>query len=259
MDPDIIKIQNLIVSVKQGEESKSIVDKVNLSIAENSIVGLVGGSGSGKTTIGMSIIRLLASALKVDGGEILFEGYNLLTYSESKMREIRGKKIGMIFQEPLYAFNPVFKIGEQIDEVLRFHTRLDVNKRKTKVLELIDMVGLSEPDKIYQNYPHHLSGGMRQRAMIAQAIAADPKLLIADEPTSNLDVTIQVKIIELFRELNKKLNLSILLITHDLGVVSHLCDSIVVMTKGKIVETGKTDEVMKSPKDKYTETLLSCY
>ncbi|MBU0467714.1 MAG: ABC transporter ATP-binding protein [Candidatus Omnitrophica bacterium] len=259
MEPKIIKIQNLTVSVKQGEQSKNIVDKVRLSIAENSIVGLVGGSGSGKTTIGLSIIRLLASALKIDGGEILFEGYNLLTYSESKMREIRGKKIGMVFQEPLYAFNPVFRIGEQIDEVLRFHTRLDVNKRKAKVLELIDIVGLYNPNKIYQNYPHHLSGGMRQRAMIAQAIATEPKLLIADEPTSNLDVTIQAKIIELFRELNKKLNLSILLITHDLGVVSHLCDSIAVMTNGKIVETGKTEEVMKSPKDKYTETLLNCY
>lgn len=259
MEPNIIKIHNLTVSVRQGDEPKNIVDKVNLSIAENSIVGLVGGSGSGKTTIGMSIIRLLAPALRIDGGEILFEGYNLLTYSESKMREMRGKKIGMVFQEPLYAFNPVFRIGQQIDEVLRFHTKLDVNKRKTKVLELIDMVGLPQPNKIYQNYPHQLSGGMRQRAMIAQAIAAEPKLLIADEPTSNLDVTIQAKIIELFSELKKKLNLSMLLITHDLGVVSHLCDSIAVMTNGKIVETGKTDEVMKSPKDKYTETLLSCY
>ncbi|OGX52321.1 MAG: hypothetical protein A2306_05825 [Omnitrophica WOR_2 bacterium RIFOXYB2_FULL_38_16] len=258
MVPKIIKIQNLTVSVKQGEQSKNIVDKVSLSIAENSIVGLVGGSGSGKTTIGLSIIRLLAAALKIDGGEILFEGYNLLTYSGSKMREIRGKKIGMVFQEPLYAFNPVFRVGEQINEVLRFHTRLDVNKRKAKVLELIDMVGLPYPDKIYENYPHQLSGGMRQRAMIAQAIATEPKLLIADEPTSNLDVTVQAKIIELFQDLNKKLNLSILLITHDLGVVSHLCDSIAVMTNGKIVETGKTDEVMRSPKDKYTEALLSC-
>lgn len=252
----LVKLQNLTVSVSDGATFKKIVDNVNLSIDENSILGLVGGSGSGKTTVGMSIIRLLSPALTIENGEILFDGYNILAFSESKMREIRGKKIGLVFQEPLYAFNPVFRIGKQIEEVLLFHTKLNKVQRRTRVLDVLDIVGLPDPKKIFQYYSYQLSGGMRQRAMIAQAIAAEPVFVIADEPTSNLDVTLQAKIIELFRNLKKKLKLSILLITHDLGMVSHLCDSIAVMTNGKIVEVGKTDEIVNSPAHQYTVDLM---
>jgi len=165
----------------------------------------------------------------------------------------------MIFQEPLDAFNPVFSIGYQIDEVLRYHMSLKGSERKERVNELLKIVGLDDPKRVAQNYPHQLSGGMRQRAMIAQAIAADPKLIIADEPTSNLDVTLQAKIMDLFLELKEKLNLSILLITHDLGMARHLSNHIAVMRDGKIVESGKTAQLISEPKHEYTRQLMQAY
>lgn len=251
----LLEIKNLSIEVDRSKTS--IVDGASLQINEKMIVGLVGGSGSGKTTTGLSILRLLSPQLKITSGEILLEGINLLDFEEEQMRPLRGRKVGMVFQEPLDAFNPVFSIGYQIEEVLKFHTDLTSNKRKKKILELLDMVGIFDPHRVVKTYPHQLSGGMRQRAMIAQAIAAGPKMLIADEPTSNLDVTLQARIMDLFMRLKEELSLSILLITHDLGIVEHFSNRIFVMHEGKIIESGDTKSVLGSPRKDYTQKLMN--
>lgn len=254
MSNPIISVQNLSVTVVRT--GTPIVSNANFTIKENSVTGLVGGSGSGKSTTGMSLLRLLSPALSITSGQILYKGFNLSAFSESKMREIRGKEIGVVFQEPLYAFNPVFTVGSQIEEVLICHTKMNAHQRKERIFHLLELVGLPEPQRVFTSYPHQLSGGMRQRAMIAQAIAADPGLIIADEPTSSLDVTLQAKIIELFQELKSKLKLSILLISHDLGMVRHLSDDIVVMEKGAVVESGSTQQIIEKPQEEYTKKLL---
>ena len=244
------------MTVKENDRQKSLVSDIHLSIKEQAITALVGGSGSGKTTTGLAIMQLLAPALNVEAGKIFYKGDNVLNYSSAQMQKLRGKEIGMVFQEPLYAFNPLFSIGFQIEEVLAYHTTLDRHKRRQRLWELLDLVELPDAQRIARSYPHQLSGGMRQRAMIAQAIAANPRLIIADEPTSNLDVTLQAKIIELFKKLKDELKLSILLITHDLGMVNHLSDEINVMTEGKIVESGRTQDVLTSPQHPYTKRLV---
>jgi len=255
----VLRIENLSVSVQENFQRKLIVDKLSLEIKEESITALVGGSGSGKTTTGLAIMRLLAPALSVEEGRIIFNRENIMDFSAQRMQGLRGKDIGMVFQEPLYAFNPVFQIGFQIGEVLQFHTDLNDAQRQGRVQELLDLVGIPDPQRVAKNYPHQLSGGMRQRAMIAQAIAAEPKLIIADEPTSNMDVTLQARIMDLFRELRDRLSLSILLITHDLGMVSHLSDDIAVMTQGRIVECGATSEVTGNPQHKYTKQMMEVF
>ncbi|MDO8580418.1 MAG: ABC transporter ATP-binding protein, partial [Candidatus Omnitrophota bacterium] len=212
---------------------------------------------SSKTTTGLSILRLLPVALRITSGKILFHGEDLFALPGHRMRQIRGKDISMIFQEPLNALNPLLTIGQQINEVLICHMPLTAKQRRERVLELLNIVGMAEPQRVAQNYPHQLSGGMRQRAMIAQAIAANPQLMIADEPTSSLDVTLQAKIMDLFRELRRSLNLSILLITHDLGMVRHLADEVVVLQAGKIVEQGPVAHVLESPRHQYTQQLIS--
>ena len=253
----LLDIKNLTVGLKNSNQGrKIIVDDINLSIEQQSIVGLVGGSGSGKTTTGLSILRLLAPQLEILNGQIMLNETNLLELPETKMRKTRGKIVSMVFQEPLNALNPVFTIGYQVAEVLKCHTDLSDVDIKDRAMELLDIVGIEDPVKTAQDYPHQLSGGMRQRAMIAQAIAVNPKLIIADEPTSNLDVTLQARIIELFKRLRDELHLSILLITHDLGVVEHMADYVSVMSKGKIIEFGKTMEVLKNPKELYTRQLM---
>lgn len=255
----LLDIQNLSVQVRAHSGGKMIVDDLSLGIKNQTIFALVGGSGSGKTTTGLAILRLLAPELRIahGHGHILFEGADLLALPESRLRAIRGGEISMVFQEPLNAFNPVFSVGNQIEEVLRQHSTLLPKQRKERVLEILDIVGIRHPPRVAGSYPHQLSGGMRQRAMIAQAIAANPKLIIADEPTSNLDVTLQARIMELFQKLRDSLKLSILLITHDLGVVQHLSDEVAVMFEGKIVETGKTKEVLTRPGHEYTAQLMA--
>lgn len=252
MNPNLLVVENLTVTVAE----KTIVSAASLEVPALSVTALVGGSGSGKTTMGLAILRLLPLGLVARQGRILFAGEDVLKLPDERMRLLRGKDISMIFQEPLYAFNPVFSIGDQIEEVLSVHTSLSSRRRRARILELLDIVGLPDPQRVAGHYPHQLSGGMRQRAMIAQAIAAGPKLLIADEPTSNLDVTLQAKIMELFRELKDELKLSVLLITHDLGMVTHMADRVAVMTEGKIVERGMTKKVLENPQHPYTRILM---
>jgi len=256
MSESLLHLKNLSVTVGDASGAKFILKDVELEIPQLSITALVGGSGSGKTTTGLAILKLLPHGLKIRNGKISFSGEDLLQLSQERLRKIRGGEISMVFQEPLYAFNPVFSIGYQIDEVLQVHTSLNRAQRKIRILELLDLVDLPNPKQTTANYSHQLSGGMRQRAMIAQAIAANPKLIIADEPTSNLDVTLQAHIIELFKKLRDDLKLSILLITHDLGMVEHMADNVAVMTGGKIVEHGVTQEVLNNPTHQYTQELM---
>ena len=253
----LLSLRNLTITVADFfSDEKILVDGLNLEIPSLKIVALVGGSGSGKTTTGLSILRLLPVALRVARGEIVFQSNNILEYPQEKMRGIRGKEIGMVFQEPLNAFNPVFTVGYQIAEVLKAHTPLTAQHIPERVQHLLTIVGIKDSPRISRSYPHQLSGGLRQRAMIAQAIAGGPKLLIADEPTSNLDVTSQAHIIELFRKLKEELRISILLITHDLGMVAHLADEVAVLSEGKVVERGETREVLENPQHPYTMELM---
>lgn len=255
----MLTIKNLTITVEENQtelRSKKIVDNLNLSVPPKTITALVGGSGSGKTTTGLAILRLLSPALQIEQGEIIFENRDLLKLSEEDTRKVRGRKISMVFQEPLNAFNPLFTIGYQIEEVLIYHAAMTAVQRKSRIFELLNIVGISDPQRIIDSYPHQLSGGLSQRAMIAQALAGNPSLIIADEPTSNLDVTLQARIMELFRKLRNELGLSILLVTHDLGVVTHLADEVAVMCKGQVVESGKTVSVTTLPRHPYTQQLM---
>ncbi|MCK5214999.1 MAG: ABC transporter ATP-binding protein [Candidatus Omnitrophica bacterium] len=252
----LLQISNLTVKVASLQSQKTIVDKVSFSLSSERVLALVGGSGSGKTTIGLAILRLLAPQLTVTFGAIDFNGENILSASPKRMRQLRGKEVAMIFQEPLDAFNPVLPIGFQIEEMLWYHTALPAEKRKGRVYELLNTVGIRDPRRVARDYPHQLSGGMRQRAMIAQALAANPKLIIADEPTSNLDVTLQARVIELIKKLIADLKLSVLLITHDLGVVDHLADEVVVLSEGSVVEQGAVRDIVHNPQQDYTRKLM---
>ncbi len=251
----ILDIKNLTVNVGQDK----ILNNVSLSIPSGKIIGIVGGSGSGKTTLGLSVLNLLPTAMRVAAGSIIFEGKDLLALPSPALRCIRGFKIGMIFQEPLSAFDPLFTIGAQLDETLAAHTTLHVNQRHEKISAVLKSVEIEDPDRIADSYPHELSGGLRQRAMIAQAIIGGPRLIIADEATSSLDVTIQAKIIRLLQRLNQEQGISILFIAHDLGLVSFLAHEVAVMTQGNIVEYGQAQEILNDPKHDYTKALLKAY
>jgi len=252
----ILEIQDLKVYFYTDSGVNKVIDGLNLKINQSEILALVGGSGSGKTITGLSILKLQPPQAKIVEGKILWQDKNIFQLPENQLRSIRGKEISMVFQEPLTSFNPVFTVGYQISEVLKLHTNIRENQVKAYMIELLKKVGISQADKIIDDYPHQLSGGLRQRVMIAQAIAANPKLVIADEPTSNLDVTLQAQILELFKELKDDLGLSILLITHDLAVVSHLADRTAVIHKGRIIEEGQTAEILNEPKQIYTKQLL---
>jgi ABC-type glutathione transport system ATPase component len=223
MNP-LLSIKNLTVAVG----TMTLVDHVSFDVPQGKIVAIAGASGSGKTTIGLSILRLIPPALHIQKGSIIFEGQDLLKFSSERMRQCRGARIGMVFQEPLSAFDPLFTIGQQLDEVLVAHTKLSKQERYKKALETLFEVELPDPQRAYKSFPHQLSGGMRQRAMVAQAMVCGPSLIIADEPTSSLDVTLQVKIMGLFKQLRKK-NISILLISHDLEMIAHLADETIVL------------------------------
>lgn len=235
----------------------SAVRGVNLTVNAGEIIGIVGESGCGKSVMSQSILRLLEHSDSVTyEGEIVFERHNLLELPLKKMQEIRGNKISMIFQDPLTSLNPVYTIGEQIIEVLRLHQKLSKKEAKAKAVELLGLTGISSPETRVNEYPHQLSGGMQQRAMIAIALACKPQLLIADEPTTALDVTIQAQILELIKQLNASLNMAVLLITHDLGVVQEVCTSVKVMYLGQVIEEITTERLFTNALHPYTQGLI---
>ena len=255
---DLVKIKNLRTYFHTEDGLVKAVDGVSFKIKKGETIGIVGESGCGKSITAMSIMGLIQGPSgKIEEGEIIFEGNDLIKYSEDELREVRGNDISVIFQEPMTALNPVYTAGEQIAEAIRLHQGMNKIDAKARAIEMLKLVGIPRADEIADAYPHELSGGMRQRVMIAMAISCEPKLLIADEPTTALDVTIQAQILDLMRDLKNKLNSSIMLITHDLGVVAEMCEYVVVMYAGKIVEEGSVIEIFKNTKHPYTVGLLN--
>ncbi|WP_449539465.1 ABC transporter ATP-binding protein [Ferdinandcohnia sp. Marseille-Q9671] len=233
------------------------VDGVSFKVNPRQIVGIVGESGCGKSVMSMSVMQLLPVGIgKITDGEVKFQGQNIEGYSQTEMNKIRGKDISMIFQEPMSALNPVFTIGFQLQEVLLNHQKISKQRAREISIDLLTQVGISRPDSIVDEYPHQLSGGMRQRVMIAMAIACQPKLLIADEPTTALDVTVQAQILDLLKSIQEKNDMSVILITHDLGVVAEMCDEVIVMYAGQIVERTDVDNLFYNPKHPYTKLLM---
>jgi peptide/nickel transport system ATP-binding protein len=254
MNKDIIKINNLSIGTKV-DAKLNLVDDISFSVKSGKTTCIVGESGSGKSLTALSIIRLLSPQLKMSG-EILFNNEDICKMSELEIREKRGLDIAMIFQEPMTSLNPVLTIGYQIKEAIAVHSDLPNNEINNKVEELLMLVGI--PVERVNSYPDELSGGQRQRVMIAMSMSCNPKLLIADEPTTALDVTVQAQILKLLDDLKSKLNMSMLFITHDFGVVEDIADDVIVMFKGKIVERGEVNQVLKKPKHPYTKALLGC-
>ena len=250
-----IKDEKLSFFTPAGEVKA--LNGVSFSMNEGEVLGMVGESGSGKSVTAYSIMGLTAYPGKLIGGTIYFNGHQIEKMSEKEMRKIRGNEVSIIFQDPMTSLNPVYTIGNQITEVIRLHTGKSKKEAYDRAKELLELVGINEPTKRLKQYPHELSGGMRQRVMIAIALACEPKLLIADEPTTALDVTIQAQILELMQELRQKLGMSIIMITHDLGVVASMCERIAVMYAGHIVEYGTADEIFYEPKHEYTKGLIN--
>ncbi|MGM4912629.1 ABC transporter ATP-binding protein [Rhizobium sp. 768_B6_N1_8] len=258
MSETLLSVRDLSVAFHQGGETSLAVDRISFDIHKGEVVALVGESGSGKSVSANSILRLLPyPSASHPSGEIFFKGKDLLKASDRELREVRGNDITMIFQEPMTSLNPLHTIEKQIAEILALHQGMTGPAARTRVLELLNQVGIREPEKRLKAYPHELSGGQRQRVMIAMALANRPELLIADEPTTALDVTVQAQILELLRKLKGEHGMSMLFITHDLGIVRKFADRVCVMTKGKIVETGPVEEVFTDPKHDYTRHLLA--
>ncbi|MBT4761478.1 MAG: ABC transporter ATP-binding protein [Bdellovibrionaceae bacterium] len=256
---NILEIKNLRVDFKTNDDLVHAVKGISFNIPKGTTVGLVGESGSGKSVTSLSVMQLIPNPPgEITGGEILFEGKNLVNTTNKEMRKIRGNRISMIFQEPMTSLNPVFTVGEQISETIELHQNLNEQEAREKTLALLEQVGIPDPKSRIESYPHEMSGGQRQRVMIAMAIACEPDLLIADEPTTALDVTIQKQILELLADLQKQYGMSILFITHDLGVIGDIADEVVVMYRGDIVEQGKTYDIFNSPQHPYTKGLLAC-
>jgi len=254
----LLDIRNLKTYFYTYKGVVKALEDVNLRIGANEILGLVGETGCGKTVTGLSILRLIDSPGKIIGGEIVFGGEDLLKLSENEMSErIRGKKISMIFQEPRSSLNPTYTVGSQISEAIRLHQRVDKREAMRRAVSILRQTGMPDPERIAGEYPHELSGGMAQRAMIAMALSCDPELLIADEPTSSLDVTIEAQILELIKDLISKFRASVLLITHDLGIVAETCDKVAVMYAGNVIEYGDVRDIFKRHKHPYTEGLLN--
>lgn len=253
----LLEVRNLKTYFYTEEGTVPAVDGVGFELCTGETLGIVGESGSGKSITARSIMRLIPDPPgKIISGSIIFEGENLLEKKESEMRSIRGNKMAMIFQDPMTSLNPVFTVGNQIVEAIRIHQKLSSKEAREKAIEMLKLVGIPAPEKRIDDFPHRMSGGMRQRVMIAMALSCHPKLLIADEPTTALDVTIQAQILDLISEMKEKFNMSVMIITHDLGVVSEVSDNIIVMYAGKIMEYGSARDIINNPLHPYTKGLL---
>jgi peptide/nickel transport system ATP-binding protein len=255
-DP-LLRVENLTVAFKSDGNLVPVVDGIGFSVPRGRTVGLVGESGSGKTMTAHAVMRLLPPSVKITSGRIAFDGIDLANASEPEMQRIRGDRIGMIFQEPMTSLNPTMRVGDQIAEMLLLHRAMSRRAAEPQVITMLRKVGIGSPELRFAQFPHELSGGLRQRVMIAMALICGPKLLIADEPTTALDVTIQAQILELLRSLRDALGLSILLITHDLGVIAELCDEVVVIYAGRVAEQGLVAQVLGQPRHPYTAGLLA--
>ena len=254
----LLEIQGLQVTYPTKKGLINAVNGVNLTLGKGEVLGLVGESGSGKSTIGLSIMRLIPPPGRITQGKILFEGSDLLTATGEEMRHIRGAKIATIFQDPMTSLNPVFTVGSQITESLRLHEKMTKEEAKREAISVLKKVGIPEAESRFRQYPHEFSGGMRQRAMIAIAIACKPQLVIADEPTTSLDVTVQAQILDLLRNLKADLGMSVILISHNLGVVAELANNVAVAYAGRIIEYADARSIFESPKHPYTQGLLEC-
>ncbi|MBS5318989.1 MAG: ABC transporter ATP-binding protein [Gemella haemolysans] len=252
----LLEIKNLETAFRIKDDYFNAVDKVSLDLYRNEVLAIVGESGCGKSTLATTIMRLHNENLTKSTGEIIFNGKNILDLTEDEMNKIRTKDIGMIFQDPLSSLNPLHRIGKQIEEALIYHTELSAEERQKRVIELLTQVGIPNPERCAKQYPHELSGGMRQRVMIAMAMSCKPSVLIADEPTTALDVTIQAQILDLIKGLQAEMHAGIILITHDLGVVAEMADRVAVLYAGEVVEIGTAEQIFKNPQHPYTRSLL---
>ena len=256
MSEKLLDVKNLHTSFFTHLGEVQAIRDVSFGLDKGEIIGIVGESGSGKSVTSLSIMGLLAYPGRVKDGEILFNGEDLLKKKKSEMRKIQGDHIAMIFQDPMTSLNPLFKIGDQITEAILTHHKIKKEDAKKRALEMLRLVGIPSPEKRFHSYPHEFSGGMRQRVLIAMALACEPKLLIADEPTTALDVTIQAQILDLLHELKDEFHTSIMLITHDMGVVATVCSKVIIMYGGLVMESGTVEEVFYEPKHPYTKALL---
>ncbi len=257
MGKNVVEFKNLSISFKTEEGIVRAVNDVSFEVRKGEVLGIVGESGCGKSVTSMSLMRLLPVPPAIyESGSINLNGVDILTLSEEEMREKRGSEVAIIFQEPMTSLNPVLKIGFQISEVMLIHEKISKEEAKKRAIEMIKLVGIPRAERIYDSYPHELSGGMRQRIMIAIALACNPKVLIADEPTTALDVTIQAQILDLIKDMKKKFDTSIMMITHDLGVIAEMADYVVVMYAGKVVEKGRVMDIFKNPQHPYTIGLM---
>ncbi|RNB87489.1 ABC transporter ATP-binding protein [Brevibacillus fluminis] len=258
MQERLLEVNGLTVNFRNDNREITVVHNISFHINQGETVGVVGESGCGKSITSLSIMQLVPTPPgRIASGEIRYKGTNLLSLKSKEMNQIRGNEISMIFQEPMTSLTPVFTIGRQLDEVIRLHTKASKKEAKERSIDMLKLVGISRAEQIYASYPHELSGGMRQRVMIAIGLACNPNLLIADEPTTALDVTIQAQILDLMRELKEKTGSSILFITHDLGVVAEMCDRVIVMYAGEIVEEADVDTIFNDPRHPYTRGLLA--
>ena len=251
-----LKINNLSVNYEMRKETVYAAKKVNINVEKGEILGLVGESGSGKSTVGNAIINLIDEPGKVSGGSIILDGTDIYENPENILK-LRGKKIGLIFQDPQTSLNPILTIGEQLIETIQTHLKLTTEEAKNKAINLLKEVGIKDAETRFNNYPHQFSGGMRQRVVISLALCCEPELLIADEPTTALDVSIQSQILDLIKRLTKERNLAVILITHDMGVISETTSRVAVMKNGDLVEIGPTKEILTNPKEIYTKALVS--